>query len=82
LGDDEEDTFPVHYKMNSRSVLRSLFRKHGFEEVAFVTLDDLSTFARFSHLNYAERVVWKVFGRVGLKYPESCLLAVYKKSDR
>jgi ubiquinone/menaquinone biosynthesis C-methylase UbiE len=81
-GDDEEDTFPVHYKMNSRSVLRSLFREHGFEEVAFSTLDDLSTFARFPHLNCAKLVVWKVLGSVGLKYPENCLLGVYKKSDR
>lgn len=81
-GDDEEDTFPVHYKMNARSVLRSLFGKHGFEEVAFAYVDDLSTFARFPHLNYAELAVWKVLGRVGVKYPENCLLGVYKKSDR
>jgi SAM-dependent methyltransferase len=80
-GGDEEDTFPVHYKMNAPRVLRSLFTKHGFEEVAFAYLDDLSTFARFPYLNRAELVVWKVLSRVGLKYPESCLLGVYKKSD-
>jgi hypothetical protein len=70
-GGDEEDTFPVHYEMNSRSILRSLFRKHVFEELAFAYLDDLSTFARFRYLSYAELVVWKLLGRIGLKYPEN-----------
>jgi hypothetical protein len=81
-GGDEEDTFAVHYKMNSKNVLGSLFSKHGFEELAFAYLDDLSTFARFRYLSYAELVVWKLLGRIGLKYPENCLLGVWKKSAR
>lgn len=78
-GGEEEDTFPVQYRMNSRKQLKALFAQHGFEEVAFAKLDDLSLFSKFTFLNYVELCFWKCFHAVGLTYPENCLLGIYRK---
>lgn len=78
-GGEEEDTFPVQYKMNTRKILNKHFATAGFEEAAFAKLDDLSTFGRFRILNYGELLAWKLFHSLGLNYPENCLLGIYKK---
>ncbi len=75
----EEDTFPVHYRMNSRAVLKTLFEQAGFTEELFVTQDDLSAFGNFRWLNWAELVVWRALQLVGLPYPENCLLGLYRR---
>ncbi len=79
-GGEEEDTFPVQYKMNSRKTLRRLFERQGLREVAFAYLDDLSTFGGFKYLNAVELSCWRVLRRLRLHYPENCLLGVYQKS--
>lgn len=78
-GGEEEDTFPVEYKMNRRKTLRRLFEQHGFREAAFAHLDDLAMFGRFRWLNFAELSVWKLLRWFGLRYPENCLLGVYER---
>ena len=78
-GGDERDTFPVRYRMNTRSELRRLFQAAGFEECFFAKRDDLSAFSRFRWLNFLELTMWKLCSSVGLTYPENCLLAVYRK---
>src|SRR5262249_14598970 len=57
-GTEERDTFPIQYKMNSRRALRRLFERHGFREVAFAHLDDLSAGSRFTSWNYVELWSW------------------------
>lgn len=79
---EEEDTFPVEYKMNSRRVLRDLFEQHGFREISFSYLDDLSTLGEFRIGSYFELVAWRALRTVGLRYPENCLLGVYQRSGR
>ena len=79
-GGEEEDTFPVQYKMNSRASLKALFETHGFHEVSFAYLDDLSTLGQFRIGSYVELSGWRVLNRLGLRYPENCLLGVYQKS--
>lgn len=79
-GGDEEDTFPVRYRMNTRRRLRRLFRDAGFVERASVKLDDLSVFGRFRWLNYLELLAWRGTRSVGLAYPENCLLGVYQRT--
>lgn len=74
-----EWTFPVCYKMNSRRVLKDYFEKAGFEEVLFHKLDDLSTFGRFRWLNYFELMIWRFYSRLGMTYPENCLLGDYQR---
>ena len=44
---DEKDTFPVTYKMNTRSRLSRLFEENGFREIGFSYLDDCRTLGRF-----------------------------------
>jgi 2-polyprenyl-3-methyl-5-hydroxy-6-metoxy-1,4-benzoquinol methylase len=78
-GSEEKDTFPVHYRMNTRARLRTLFLGAGFVEETFMKTDDLSAFGRFSALNYAELLAWRSVRAAGLHYPENCILAVYRR---
>jgi len=78
-GGEEEDTFPVHYRMNSRAVLRALFEQADFTEEEFTKPDDLSTFGNFRWLNYAELAAWRGLRSLGLPYPENCLLGLYRR---
>jgi hypothetical protein len=78
-GTEEEDTFPVRYKMNSRAALADAFEGAGLRELLFCKLDDLSTWSRHNFMNYAELVAWKTLRNLGAPYPENCLLGVYGK---
>lgn len=80
-GTQEKDTFPVEYRMNTRRTLSSLMQRGGFREQHFEYLDDLRTLARFRWTSRAELVVWKSLKAVRLHYPETCLLAVYQRTD-
>ena len=77
----EQDTFPVAYRMNTRRDLRSLFTKAGFQEESFRYLDDCRAFGRWRSLATAELLLWKALNAVGLRYPDGCLLGIYRKDD-
>jgi 2-polyprenyl-3-methyl-5-hydroxy-6-metoxy-1,4-benzoquinol methylase len=79
-GGEEEDTFPVQYRMNTRAALRDVFARAGFEEAGFTRLDDLSLLGAFKIANYFELSAWRVCSSVGLRYPEHCLLGVYRRN--
>ncbi len=79
-GGDKEDTFPTVYEMNTRLKLKQLFNDAGLEERFFAYVDDCSTFGRFKMLNYIELSLWRVWSRLGLRYPENNLLGVYSKT--
>jgi 2-polyprenyl-3-methyl-5-hydroxy-6-metoxy-1,4-benzoquinol methylase len=81
-GGEEEDTFPVEYKMNSRSELRRLFETNGFREASFSYLDDLSTLGQFRIGSRLELWAWRLLRALRLRYPESCLLGVYQKARK
>lgn len=78
-GGEEEDTFPVQYRMNTRFDLKRLFHRAGFDEAAFLQLDDLSAFGQFRRLNFLELSLWKMLTRLRIPYPENCLLGLYKR---
>jgi hypothetical protein len=59
-GSEEEDTFPVRYKMNSRAALKRVFDSAGLSEILFSKLDDLSIWSRYRLMNYAELMTWSV----------------------
>ena len=80
-GTEEQDTFPVAYRMNTRGALRSILGTAGFVEETFQLLDDCRTFARWRWLNTLELWVWKIAHAVGLHYPETCLLGVYRRAN-
>jgi SAM-dependent methyltransferase len=76
---EEKDTFPVAYRLNTRSSLARYFRAGGFRERCFAYLDDCRTLHRFPAFNYLELLLWRVLNRVGTRYPETCLLGVYER---
>ncbi|HJS87189.1 MAG TPA: class I SAM-dependent methyltransferase [Acetobacteraceae bacterium] len=76
---EERDTFPTSYKMNTRRVLTRLFQAAGFREESFRHLDDCRAFARWRWSNVAELTAWRCLNAVGLRYPEACILAVYRR---
>jgi hypothetical protein len=76
---EPEDTFPVHYRMNTRAQLRRHFQQAGFSEELPARPDDLSVFSNFKWMSAVELAVWRLFRAVRLPYPEGCLLAVYRR---
>jgi 2-polyprenyl-3-methyl-5-hydroxy-6-metoxy-1,4-benzoquinol methylase len=76
---EERDTFPTEYRMNTRRQLIKLFTAAGFREALFERIDDCRTFARFNMLNWMELSTWAVCRRLGLFYPEHCLLGIYER---
>jgi SAM-dependent methyltransferase len=77
-GGEERDTFPVRYRMNTRTALRQAFESEGFTEMAFAYLDDLSTFGSMKWGGAMELAVWRRLNQAGVGYPENCLLGVYR----
>jgi SAM-dependent methyltransferase len=75
---EERDTFPTVYRMNTRPALRALFSAEGLSEEVFEYLGDCRSTARFKHLQYIELSAWKLLSRIGVTYPEACILGVYR----
>jgi SAM-dependent methyltransferase len=80
-GGEERDTFPTAFRMNTRATLARHFAAQDMQEVYFAFLDDCRTFGGFRALNYAELMLQKTLRSVGLRYPENCLLGVYRKPE-
>jgi hypothetical protein len=79
-GGPPEETFPVHYRMNSRQALADVFGEAGFRERAFAELDDLSATLRFRGLSWLDLQIWRALHRRGRSYPERCLLGIYERA--
>ncbi len=78
-GGEETDTFPVAYRWNTRSDLRRYLAPASFEEILFVYLDDLATFSQIRWLNWLELQLWRALRALRCRYPELCLLGVYRR---
>lgn len=76
---EKRDTFRVVYRMNTRRRLMNVLRAAGFQERYFVRLDDCRASGRFRRLRYVELCCRLLLRHCGLRYPESCLLAVYER---
>jgi hypothetical protein len=66
--------------MNTRASLSELFRAEGLSEEAFKYLGDCRTSARFRILQIVELTIWKLLSMVGVRYPEACILGVYRSA--
>lgn len=80
-GTQPKDTFPTHFRMNTRGALQRLFAGAGMREAAFLRLDDCRTFARFRSLAALELGLLRVCRALGVPYPEHCLLGVYRRPE-
>lgn len=76
---EAKDTFPTTFRMNTRAVLARLFDAGGFDEAGFAYLDDCRTLQRFRPLNVLELELQRALRTAGLRYPENCLLGVYRR---
>jgi SAM-dependent methyltransferase len=80
-GTSPEDTFPTLYRMNTRKELRRLFESAGFVEEEFLYLNDCRSFGRWRLALTAELLAERLLRMCGLRYPEMCLLGVYRKQS-
>lgn len=78
---DRRDTFPTAFRLNTRAALTRHTRANNLHEVDFRYLDDCRTFSRYYPLSYAELCMQKGLRSIGLHYPETCLLGVYRKFE-
>ena len=78
-GTESKDTFPVANKMNTRAALTDLFDRHDFDLACFEYVDDCRTLARFEPLERLELGLRKQLGRLGLRYPEVCILGAFRR---
>ena len=76
---EARDTFPTEYKLNTRDTLLRHTSGVGLREVLFAELDDCRTFAAFRLLNSMELTVQRLLRRLSIRYPEFCLLGVYRR---
>jgi SAM-dependent methyltransferase len=78
-GGEERDTFPTAFKMNTRRELAQHFARRGLTEQYFAYLDDCRTFGNFRWLNHAELSLQRLLRSMSIRYPENCLLGIYRK---
>ena len=77
---EERDTFPTAYRMNTRASLSGVFARHGFREEDYLLLADCRSTTRFRWLNRLELALERGLRALGIPYPETCILAVYRRS--
>lgn len=77
---EQRDTFPTSFRMNTRRQLNELLTAGGLYEEAFTYLDDCRTSGRFRALQGIELSMCWVLTRIGIRYPENCLLGVYRNT--
>jgi len=75
------DTFPTTYRMNTRRKLQRLFANAGLAEEAFLYLDDCRALARWRPTAMLELSLQRALRTVGIRYPEVCLLGVYRQPE-
>src|SRR5437762_7726551 len=75
----ERDNFPTFYRMNTRKELLKHFTRAGFSEEIFLYLNDCRSFQRWKWVMILELTTERVFRNLRLRYPELCLLGVYRK---
>ncbi len=78
-GANPSDTFPTVFKLNTRKRLARIFGAYGFREESYSLLDDCRTFQRWKICLRTELSLWRVLRAAGLRYPEVCILGVYRR---
>jgi hypothetical protein len=67
--------------MNSLSKLKQLFHKEGMVPELLELVADCSATSRWPLLNSLELSAWRVLQTMKIPYPESNILAVFRKTD-
>jgi len=78
-GGDEADTFPTVYRMNTKRTLKKLFSDFGFNQSHVFLLGDCSVTSQLGNFNHVELFTWRACKSIGVSYPESCILGIFRK---
>jgi 2-polyprenyl-3-methyl-5-hydroxy-6-metoxy-1,4-benzoquinol methylase len=78
-GSNPSDTFPTVFRLNTRKRLARIFAAHGFREESYSLLDDCRTLQRWKTCLRAELSLRRALRAAGLRYPEVCILGVYRR---
>lgn len=73
------DTFPTAFKLNTRAALSTQFAAVGMVEEYFTYLDDCRTFSSIRSLSLIELSMQRMLSYLRIRYPENCLLGIYRK---
>ncbi len=73
------DVFPTFYRLNRRATLRAQAAANGLDEVCFRRIDDCRASQPWPLVHGVELRWRRIWRRIGLAYPESCLLAVFER---
>jgi SAM-dependent methyltransferase len=76
---DERDTFPTQYKLNTFQDIERHAAGAGLVQIYFQRLDDCRTTTAFRRLNAMELKARGLLSKVGLRYPEACIVSVLKR---
>lgn len=76
---DARDTFPTQYRMNTFADLKRHSEASGLELIHYERLDDCRITNSYRALNRIELTARSLLRRVGLSYPEACILAVLRR---
>jgi SAM-dependent methyltransferase len=77
---EARDTFPTAYKLNTRRDLARHTGANGLKEISYHIIDDCRITGGYRVLQWIELRVRKLLRAVGLRHPESCILAVYERA--
>lgn len=76
---EDKDSFPTMYRMNRKSKLCTMMSAHGFQTNMVSVVPDASIFWRFPKIRNAELAFLRGTQKLGLPYPDTCLLATFTK---
>jgi SAM-dependent methyltransferase len=79
---DARDTFPTQYKLNTRADVERHANAAGLEIAYFERLDDCRITNSYRWLNRAELSARKGLRKIGVPYPEACILSVLGRRTR
>ncbi|MGH8260567.1 MAG: class I SAM-dependent methyltransferase [Steroidobacteraceae bacterium] len=77
---EARDTFPTAYKLNTRRDLSRHTSAHCLKEISYRIIDDCRITGGYRVLQWIELRIRKLLRAIGLRHPESCILAVYERT--
>jgi 2-polyprenyl-3-methyl-5-hydroxy-6-metoxy-1,4-benzoquinol methylase len=78
---EARDTFPTQYKLNTFADLERNADASGLKLVYYERLDDCRITNSYRLLNRVELTTRKALRRLGLPYPEACIISALKRKQ-
>jgi SAM-dependent methyltransferase len=76
---ESRDTFPVEYKLNTRTDQERWAESSGLRLSFFCLVDDCRVSIGYRTLHWLELRAMSVFNALGMRYPEMCILSTLTK---